>query len=120
MQWLIDHAEAIFQEKYRRYPKAGRHFAHDFLDWVKDNFNQSIVPEGPFTQFTVAISADKFCRMQPGFYYCDVQHKYQSYIIHDKPFAIWPTIDDIPPWYPDKTKYVGHIQDFSDFIDTEL
>lgn len=117
MQWLIDHTEAIFQEKYRRYPTKGRHFAHDFLDWVKANFNNSIVPDGPFTNFTIAISQDKFCRMQPGFNYLDIHHQYQSYIIYDKPFAKWPTIDDIPPWYPDKTKYVGYVRDFNDFDD---
>ena len=99
MRWVIDHAEAIFQEKYERYPKGGRHFSHDFLDWVRANVADSIVPEGELTDFTVAISADKNCRQINGFDKLPVTERYRLYIIHDKPFATWPE-GKTPPWIP--------------------
>lgn len=98
MQWVIEHAEAIFQEKYERYPESDRHFTHDFLDWVRNNINDSVVPDGPLTEFTVAISADKLCRLTPNFDQLPVIEQYRLYIIHDKPFAVWPA-GKIPPWY---------------------
>lgn len=96
MRWVIAHAQEIFNEHYRRYPLK-RHFSHDFLDWVIANQGQSIVPEGELTDFTVAISQDKWCRQIKGFGNLPVVDKYKLYIVCDKPFAKWP-IGETPPW----------------------
>lgn len=98
MRWVIDHAQAIFQEHYERYPLK-RHFAHDFLDWVIQNINISSVPDGPLTEFTVAIREDKNCRKVPGFNSLPVIEQYRLYIIYDKPFAVWPN-GKCPYWMP--------------------
>lgn len=113
MQWLIKHTQAIFAEKYRRYPNGGQHFAHDFLDWAVANINDSIVPDGELTDFFPAINSEAICRKTiPNFDSLDTTRQYQFFIIFDKPFAIWPTESDIPPWYPNKDKYTGNTSDF--------
>lgn len=89
VDWLIQHAEELFAEKYRRYPEGGRHFTHDFLDWVIKNVDDMTVPAGELTDFAVAIGDDKKCRQHPDFDSSDVCGKYRLFYIYDKPFATW-------------------------------
>lgn len=113
MQWVIDHAQAIFEEKYRRYPSGGRHFTHNFLDWVIANINDSHVPNGELTDFLPAITENAICRRTiVNFDNLDTTEQYRYFIIFDKHYSIWPTESDIPPWHPNKDKYTGNTLDF--------
>lgn len=96
LQWLLCHTEATFEEKYARYPKGGRHFSHDFLDWAINRFDDCEVESGLQTEFSVAINEDKQCRRHPHFEKSDVVGKYRLYISMDKPYASW--IRNKPFW----------------------
>lgn len=101
LDWLILHTQALIEEKYRRYPDKGRHFCHDFLDWVIKNLEDSIVPEGSQTEFSVAINDSMECRTHELFNSGDVIDKYRLYYTHDKPFAKWGKNRPAPDWFSD-------------------
>lgn len=95
--WLIDHCETIFQEKYRRYPNGGRHFSHDFLDWVKNNLKDSVVPSGDLTELLPAIADTMNCKkIVDNFDKLPIVNQYRLYIKHDKPYAEWS--QNRPEW----------------------
>lgn len=101
MQWLIEHCRALIDEKHRRYPKGGTHFALYMLQWVEKNIDQARVPNGDLTDFSVAIKEDKKCRQVPGFDKLPVVEQYKLYYIHDKvEIARWFSVDQIPNWWP--------------------
>lgn len=97
MRWLIEHTENIFEEKYNRYPKGGRHFCHDFLDWVKNNLKYALVPSGDLTTFAIAINDKCKCRAIGGFDSMTRIEQYRLYYIHDKSFATWKM--NKPEWF---------------------
>lgn len=98
--WLIDHTAELFNQKYLRYPNKGRHFTHDFFDWVVNNREDCIVPSGPLQEFSIAINKEQSCRSHPLFSSGSVVDKYRLYYTHDKPFVTWST--QIPEWFTDE------------------
>ena len=55
MQWMIDHARALFTERLERFPDRSEHFSKKFLDWCLNNINLSNVVNGPLTPFAMAM-----------------------------------------------------------------
>lgn len=102
LDWLILHTQAMLEEKYRRYPDKGRHFCHDFLDWVIDNLDDSFVPKGKQTDFSIAISESMSCRTHPLFENGSAVDKYRLYYTHDKHFAKWDRAVKEPDWFKDE------------------
>lgn len=95
--WLLAHTFALLHEKYERYPNNGRHFVHDFVDWVNANKNDAICPAGYITEFPLCINEDKNCRKIAGFDNLDRVEQYRLYLKHDKPYATW--IRNKPDWF---------------------
>ena len=94
--WSIDHAFALESERiYRGY---NPHFSMRFIQWVADNFDKSIVPDGPQTEFAVAIASVMRCRQHPMFNSLDPVAKYRLYYMYDKPFVTW-TRREKPCWF---------------------
>lgn len=94
--WSIDHAFALEAERlYRSYKP---HFSIKFIEWVANNFDKSIVPDGAQTEFAVAISPTMKCRTQPNFDVLNSVEKYRLYYIYDKPFATWKKRSK-PNWF---------------------
>lgn len=87
MIWLIIHTEAMETERLRRGFKP--HFTMEFISWCAKNYKDSIVPDGPLTEFAVAISDNQLCRQVVGFDSLSPVEKYQLYYKYDKPFATW-------------------------------
>jgi hypothetical protein len=56
------------------------------------------LPEGPQTEFAVAIAENQTCRQVPGFDQLSVVDKYKQYIKSDKPFAVWSKREK-PSWF---------------------
>lgn len=112
MLWLLEHCQAMIDEKHRRYPKGGTHFAIHMLNWVIANMDKDAeVPEGDLTDFIPAISVDAVCRQKcADFNSLDSVSQYKQYYIHDKvDIAVWPTIGDVPDWWPyDKVKFIQY------------
>lgn len=98
LDWLILHAEALFDEFEFRFQK--RHFCRDFLDWVIENVDDADVPEGEQTDFSIAISDDSLCRQHISFEKACPVGKYRLYYLHDKKaFATWQKGRAQPNWY---------------------
>jgi len=95
MRWLIDHA--IELERQRLLRGMNPHFSYDFILWCRDHVDFSMVPDGPLTEFAIAISEDKNCRKLPEFNNFSIVQKYRSYICFDKPFAEWRNCEE-PVW----------------------
>jgi hypothetical protein len=89
MKWLIDHALAMCVERSRRWPGRKEHFTKLFIEWCKDNIEDSIIPSGPITPFAVAINDKTNCAQTPNFNNLTTVEKYQLYYKLDKPFAKW-------------------------------
>lgn len=89
MLWLLDHVKVMLDEKYKRFPDAGRHFTHNFIDWVDANIEDSTCPVGPRTDFAIAINENSNCRKLPQFNNVSSVEKYRLYYKMDKPFATW-------------------------------
>lgn len=87
MDWVILHALEIENERIAR--GMNPHFVMDFLWWVIENLDDSIVPEGELTEFAVAINEKMNCRKVAGFDSLDPTVKYKLYYRLDKPFASW-------------------------------
>lgn len=97
MIWLIRHGLAMAEEKFFRTNK--EHFSKQFIEWSLHNIHKSPVPEGPLTEFAVAISQDQRCRTQADFENLSVVNKYREYYNYDKSrFAKW-TKREAPNWY---------------------
>lgn len=96
MRWLLDHALEL--EHQRRLRGYNPHFVSSFLSWTAANFSKAQVPDGPLTEFAVAISDDKKCRAFAYFNSLPTIEKYRLYYILDKPFAKWK-LDNAPDWY---------------------
>jgi len=94
--WSIDHAFTLESERlYRGY---NPHFSMRFIRWVADNFDKSIVVDGPQTEFAVAIAPTMRCRQHPSFNSLDPIAKYRLYYMYDKPFVTW-TRREKPHWF---------------------
>lgn len=95
--WLFEHTYELLEEKYARYPKGGRHFIHDFIDWAFSNLKDAIVPTGPQTEFACCINKDQICRtVVSDFDSLDRVHQYRLYLKYDKHYATW--IRNRPEW----------------------
>jgi hypothetical protein len=94
--WSLDHAIALESERlYRGY---NPHFSMRFIRWVADNFDKSIVPDAPQTEFAVAIADQMQCRKHVDFNFLDSVGKYRLYYQYDKPFVTW-TRRTQPDWF---------------------
>jgi hypothetical protein len=94
--WSLDHAFALESERlYRGY---NPHFSMRFIRWVADNFDKSIVPDAPQTEFAVAIADQMQCRKHIDFNFLDSVGKYRLYYQYDKPFVTW-TRRTQPDWF---------------------
>ena len=87
-KWLYEHFIASCNEYTHRYGRT--HLTEVKLAKVFKNPPKNL-PEGPQTEFAVAIAQHMTCRQVPGFDKLPVVKKYQQYIIKDKPFAVWTT-----------------------------
>jgi hypothetical protein len=73
------------------------HFVYKFLLWVRDNQDLAQVPDGPLTEFSIAINEDKKCRALPNFDSLSAVEKYRAYYRLDKEFAVWKNAER-PEW----------------------
>lgn len=97
MDWVIQHTQELFNEYTRRHGK--HHFTESFLNWVIDNVDDAIVPEGDLTPFPVAINQDAKCRAVAGFDTKPVFEQYRLFYKYDKPFAKWEKGQAQPNWF---------------------
>ena len=98
-EWLVEHALEMFNERDFRWPNSSGHFTKSFIEWCKDNIDQTEHCKGiKLTPFAVAINPESKCKTVPGFEKMSVQEKYQHYIKLDKDFATW-TSRSKPSWY---------------------
>jgi hypothetical protein len=96
--WLLRHATEMTDEKLRRYPSKPMHFARRFLDWCDKNRADSIVPDGPMTDFAIAINESMLCRSVKGFDKLSRVNQYRLYYAIDKThIAQWRA--NKPSWY---------------------
>jgi hypothetical protein len=84
MQWLIDHALALCDEKKVRYPNRPEHWDRQFLRWAVNNLHRASPVKHGRTEFAIAISQDSMCRQQPEFETLDIHGKYRLYYLFDK------------------------------------
>ena len=97
MQWLIDHALAMLDEKIYRYGSG--HFCKDFLHWCDAYMAESNVSSGSLTEFAIAISPEQKCRKHPNFDDLSPVEKYRLYYIYDKAsFCTWKN-RSAPEWF---------------------
>lgn len=96
MFWSIEHCLELESERIHR--GYNPHYSISFINWVGDNFDKSLISDGPLTEFAIAIAPDKNCRKVIDFENLSVIDKYRQYYIHDKPFAKW-TNRNTPFWY---------------------
>ena len=96
--WLVEHALEMFNERNYRWSNSVPHFTKEFILWCKQNKDYAQHLSTSLTPFTIAISQDSNCRKLNNFNTMSVIEQYQSYIIHDKPFATWTTRSK-PKWY---------------------
>jgi hypothetical protein len=89
MEWLIEHALEMCNERMWRWSDSKEHFTRQFIEWCKENKKDSWVPAGNLTPFAVAISESMNCRKIAGFDNLSTVEKYKLYYKHDKPFAKW-------------------------------
>ncbi len=93
-KWLYDHFAAACKEYTHRYGRI--HLTEVKLQHVFKNPPKNL-PEGPRTEFAVAIAANQTCRQLSWFEELSVVDKYKQYIRCDKPFAKW-TKRKKPSW----------------------
>jgi len=96
--WLVNHALEMFDERDYRWPDSNPHFTKEFIEWCKQNKDNTIHINNKPTPFTVAIAKDTECRKIKDFDKLSVIEQYRQYIIKDKPFASW-TKRTQPFWY---------------------
>jgi hypothetical protein len=96
LRWALSHGFAL--EKERLYRGYNPHFSIDFINWVQQNIEDSVVPDGPLEEFAVAIADNKNCRQILGFNSLDSVEKYRLYYKYDKPFAKW-SVRQTPTWF---------------------
>ena len=96
--WLCEHALTMAVERRLRRPDYNDHSSIEFIRWALLNLDDHISDNTEHTEFAIAIGADKKCRLVAGFNNLSVYDKYKLFIIHDKPFATWPS-DRKPDWY---------------------
>lgn len=96
LRWALKHGFAL--EKERLYRGYNPHFSIDFINWVSQNIEDSVVPDGELEEFAVAIADDKNCRKISDFNSLDSVEKYRLYYKYDKPFAKW-SVRQIPTWF---------------------
>ncbi len=84
--WLILHSYALLEEKYARYPNGGRHFVHDFIDWVDEHKAEAFnVYDWTITEFPCCINNDSICRKRvPSFNALPITDQYKYFIKYDK------------------------------------
>jgi len=99
MQWLLDHAFEIENERLRR--GFNPHFIMGFLQWVKINFKKTKIPEKyTLSKFAVAIADHCECRkIENDFDSLPTVQKYRLYYIWDKQkIAKWKN-GNCPQWF---------------------
>lgn len=107
MYWAIEHAYYLDEERlWRSNNTKNPHWDTQFLDWVVNNIDDSVVPDGPLTDFAVAIGPDKICRQRiKEFDKLPVVEQYHQYYIWDKSFATFGR-RGAPEWFTElKQKY---------------
>lgn len=96
LSWLIDHALGIEQERLSR--GYNPHFSASFVDWAKQNIDQSSNPSGELTPFSVAIADEMECRKIEDFDKLNPVTQYRLYYKLDKAhLATWK--QNKPKWY---------------------
>lgn len=96
--WLVEHALEMFKERDYRWPDSNPHFTKEFIEWCKQNKDETIHTSNTSTPFVIAISQDTECRKIKDFDKLPIVEQYRQYIIKDKPFASW-TKRAWPFWY---------------------
>jgi len=96
--WLVDHALEMFDERMLRWPNSKEHFTKTFIEWCRDNVNNTTITKTGITPYAVAINVDCDCRKLVNFEQMSAVDKYRAYIQMDKPFATWSTRNK-PVWF---------------------
>lgn len=96
--WLVEHTLEMFTERMYRWPQSVEHFTKEFIEWCKDNKDNTIHKLNTLTPFVTAINDSSTCCNVDNFRSLPVVEQYRLYIKHDKPFAIW-TNRQTPCWY---------------------
>ena len=107
MYWALEHAYYLDEERLWRANNTKQpHWDIQFFDWVVNNIDNSLVPDGPLTEFAVAIGDDKICRQRiKDFDKLPVVEQYHQYYICDKTFAEFGR-RGAPSWFTElKQKY---------------
>ena len=99
-EWVLNHGFALSREYHVRYKQ--EHFQLNFFNWVADNYTKYIYFENIDEEPVYLAMPDKY-KVYPQDFMC-----YRSYIIHEKAYSRWPSVDKIPAWFPVKS---------SDFVD---
>lgn len=98
MNWLIEHALEMGNERSYRWKDKPEHFSIRFIKWCKDNIHDSFAEKNGLTDFAIAISDNMNCRKLEGFDKLSSVDKYRQYYKHDKPFVKW-TKREKPNWF---------------------
>ena len=101
--WTIQHGLALCEEYSRRYKR--RHASQDAIEFAQQKGKDLIFQESGLTEFVRCFSEFKIelDATEP-----DTLMAYRKFYILDKePFAKWPSIKEIPEWWPEiSEKYV--------------
>ncbi len=93
--WLCDLGNALCEEYTMRYKK--NHFCQSKIQHLRNM--SKMIPDGPLTEFAVAISDDSLCRTIPNFDTLSVVDKYRAFYNYDKAsFATW-SVTNPPSWF---------------------
>lgn len=96
--WLVEHTLEMFNERDYRWPESNPHFTKEFIEWCKNNVDETNNPNGNLTPFVVAVNPNSKCKLVKNFEKLSVTERYQLYVKHDKDFATW-TKRQKPNWY---------------------
>ena len=99
LEWAILHGLAQCEEYSRRYKR--RHAAQDSIEWATNNSCHLSFAEFGKTGFARCFSSfkEELDSTEP-----DTIEAYRKfYWLDKKAFAKWPSFDEIPDWWPEKT-----------------
>ena len=97
--WLLEHGFYLcdaYTDSYIR-----EHESRNHLNWIKENFNKLNIEDKGLTDFARCFSKwkDEFSKDKIP----DTIEAHRQFYFHDKIFiAKWPSIEEIPPFWPEK------------------
>jgi hypothetical protein len=99
-EWLLLHALTQCEEYTKRYKRI--HSSQEFIEWAEQNYKYLTFDKVEQTSFARCFSSFKepLDKEEP-----NTLNAYRKFYWLDKqPFAKWPSIKNIPNWWPSKTE----------------